>query len=90
MNPRAPEVELLVIAEIRAEVPGIGGRSPLNPSAASRRAQPRQEPTPASEERKPPVVCNALRAESFRFDDPYWDEVFDSYHNPTLRTCCRF
>ena len=25
---------------------------------------------------------------SFRFD-PYWDEVFCSYYDPTLRTCCR-
>jgi hypothetical protein len=29
-------------------------------------------------------------ADAFLFDDPYWDEVFDSYHDPTLRPCCRF
>jgi hypothetical protein len=23
------------------------------------------------------------------FDDPYWDDVFCSYYDPTLRTCCR-
>jgi hypothetical protein len=76
MNLRTPEIELPVVAEIQAEV--------------SRRAQPEQGGAPASEERTQPRACNALRAESFRFDDPYWDEVFDSYHNPTLRTCCRF
>ena len=25
----------------------------------------------------------------FLFDDPYWDDVFCSYYDPTLRTCCR-
>jgi hypothetical protein len=25
---------------------------------------------------------------AFRFDDPYWDDAFCSYYDPTLRTCC--
>lgn len=25
----------------------------------------------------------------FLFEDPYWDDVFCSYYDPTLRTCCR-
>jgi len=25
----------------------------------------------------------------FLFEDPYWDEVFCSYYDPTLGTCCR-
>jgi len=25
----------------------------------------------------------------FLFDDPYWDDAFCSYYDPTLRTCCR-
>ena len=24
----------------------------------------------------------------FLFEDPYWDDAFCSYHDPTLRTCC--
>jgi hypothetical protein len=37
----------------------------------------------------PPRSCEAPGAQPFLFDDPYWDEAFDSYHDPTLRTCCR-
>jgi hypothetical protein len=36
-----------------------------------------------------PRACDEPRPESFLFDDPYWDDAFDSYHDPTLRTCCR-
>ena len=24
----------------------------------------------------------------FLFEDPYWDDAFCSYYDPTLRTCC--
>jgi len=24
----------------------------------------------------------------FLFDDPYWDDAFCSYYDPTLGTCC--
>lgn len=24
----------------------------------------------------------------FLFEDPYWDDAFCSYYNPTLGTCC--
>jgi hypothetical protein len=27
-------------------------------------------------------------AESLRFDDPYWDDAFCAWWDPTLRTCC--
>jgi hypothetical protein len=23
------------------------------------------------------------------FEDPYWDDAFCSYYDPTLRTCCQ-
>ena len=49
----------------------------------------RPETEEAAEEQGKPL-CDELAAEPFRFDDPYWDDVFDSYHNPTLRTCCLF
>jgi hypothetical protein len=44
--------------------------------------EPAQTPGNAEERDK-------TRAGSFLFDDPYWDDAFDSYHDPTLRTCCR-
>lgn len=25
-----------------------------------------------------------------RFDDPYWDEVFDTLYDPTMRVCSAF
>jgi len=26
--------------------------------------------------------------QGFLFEDPYWDDAFCSYHDPTLGTCC--
>jgi len=49
------------------------------------------EPAPAGagtvEKRTQPRTCSDPGAEVFRFDDPYWEEAFDSYHDPTLRIC---
>ena len=89
MNPRTPEVEPPVVAEMQAEVPRIGRRSPACPAEPSRTAQPEREGAPAAEERGKPRACDEPGAETFLFDDPYWDEAFDSYHNPTLRVCCK-
>lgn len=52
-------------------------------------AQLKQERA-AVAERNPPSGCQDLASKGFRFDDPYWDDAFDSWHNPTLRTCCRW
>ena len=52
-------------------------------------AQPQQEGPGAAAEQKKPRPCEDLGSKGFRFDDPYWDDVFDSWHNPTLRTCRR-
>jgi hypothetical protein len=89
MNPRTHEVELSVVAETQAEVPRIGRRSPAGPTEPSGTVQPEREGARAAEERSKPRACAEPGAESFLFDDPYWDDAFDSYHNPTLRTCCR-
>ena len=56
--------------------------------AAQTPRRERQQPG-AAEEGKKPRACDEPEAVSFLFDDPYWDDVFDSYHDPTLRTCCR-
>jgi len=29
-----------------------------------------------------------VAAEGLRFDDPYWDDAFCAWWDPTLRTCC--
>lgn len=44
----------------------------------------------AAVEEGAPKACPDPAAKGFRFDDPYWDDAFDSWHNPTLRTCCRW
>ena len=90
MNPRAREVELPVVGETQTEVPRIGPESAAEPPGPSRTAQPEREEARAAEGRRKPGACGEAGAESFLFDDPYWDDAFDSYHNPTLRTCCRF
>jgi hypothetical protein len=28
------------------------------------------------------------RKRGFLFEDPYWDDAFCSYYDPTMRTCC--
>lgn len=58
----------------------------IGPARTARRR--RQKPRAAKERRKP-CARGEAEAQSFRFDDPYWDEAFDSYYDPTLRTCCR-
>jgi len=55
----------------------------------SRVIHPEQEGTRATEDPRNPRTGDEFGAKGFRFDDPYWDEAFDSWHNPTLRTCCR-
>ncbi len=83
MNPRTPEVGLPVVAEMQAEVARLGWRSPACPSEPSQVCEVMESREPGK-----PRACDEPRAESFLFDDPYWDDAFDSYHNPTLRTCC--
>ena len=90
MNPRAHEVALPVVAETQAGVPRTGQRSAARPAEPPRTTQTVEEGAPATEEQREPHACDEPGSESFLFDDPYWDDAFDSYHNPTLRTCCRF
>ena len=41
-----------------------------------------------AENEKKPEACKDIWKDGFRFDDPYWDDAFDSYHSPMLRVCC--
>lgn len=34
------------------------------------------------------VSENAATEQGIRFDDPYWDDAFCAWWDPTLRTCC--
>ena len=54
--------------------------------ANTRRRRP-AEPLIGSEE----AIKSAGRQpeRGFLFEDPYWDDAFCSYYDPTLRTCCR-
>ena len=45
------------------------------------------EPLIGSEEAVKSADRQAERG--FLFEDPYWDDAFCSYYDPTLRTCCR-
>lgn len=53
-------------------------RAARRPKRANQRRKSRNQPRRPDGETK-----------GFRFDDPYWDDAFDSYYDPTLRTCCR-
>ena len=48
----------------------------------------RQKPRAAKERRKH-RARGEVEVKPFRFNDPYWDDAFNSYYDPTLRTCCR-
>jgi hypothetical protein len=40
---------------------------------------------------QPPVPAGpdaGAEDEGLRFDDPYWDDAFCAWWDPTLRTCC--
>jgi hypothetical protein len=51
------------------------------------KASPEQPSEPAHPERTE-KRGERQEEEGFLFDDPYWDDVFCSYYDPTLRTCC--
>jgi hypothetical protein len=89
MNPRTREVELPVVAEAQAEEPWMERRSPARRTEPPGTVRTAREGVVAAEERGDPPACEEPRPEPFLFDDPYWDDAFDSYHDPTLRTCCR-
>jgi hypothetical protein len=84
VNHTTPEAEPPAAAEMQAEVPIAQPTSPARPTEASRV----DEGTEARETGGS-RVCDEFGTEAFRFDDPYWDDAFDSYHNPTLRVCCK-
>ena len=56
---------------------------------AKKASAPRRpaEPLIGSEEAANRADRQAERG--FLFEDPYWDDAFCSYYDPTLRTCCR-
>ncbi|MDP2948843.1 MAG: hypothetical protein Q8P22_04830 [Chloroflexota bacterium] len=58
-----------------------------NPDRGRGRRRAVERPSPGRDDQKsPPEAGQDERG--FLFKDPYWDEVFCSYYDPTLRTCC--
>ena len=57
----------------------------------ARKAKPVRAETmpqrPKAEEKAPPGD-QRQEERGFLFLDPYWDDQFCSYYDPTLRTCC--
>ena len=51
------------------------------PKAKAPRARPRPE-------KEAPPGDQRQEEKGFLFLDPYWDDQFCSYYDPTLRTCC--
>lgn len=58
----------------------------IGPARTTRRRGQKHQ---GAKERRKARACEQTKAESFLFDDPYWDEAFNSYYDPALRTCCR-
>ena len=57
----------------------------------ARKAQARKAKTPRlrpKSEKEAPPDHQGQEEKGFLFLDPYWDDQFCSYYDPTLRTCC--
>ncbi|MGH2795924.1 MAG: hypothetical protein ACRDKG_16660 [Actinomycetota bacterium] len=47
------------------------------------------EPETVTEERPArPEETSEAAEHGLRFEDPYWDDAFCAWWDPTLRTCC--
>jgi hypothetical protein len=64
--------------------------------AKPRRAKAKKARAPRAQTKKPQVASEEAAKsggdqdeQGFLFDDPYWDDAFCSYYDPTLGTCCR-
>jgi len=55
------------------------------------RVEASEPPAKRSRRRKTPTEISrpsTQESQGFLFD-PYWDEAFSAYYDPTLRTCCQ-
>ena len=46
------------------------------------------EPRPEQAETDGAAEHEEQDTEGLRFDDPYWDDAFCAWGDPTMRTCC--
>jgi hypothetical protein len=60
----------------------------MSPEMPGRAPSPTAQPEPENAVAAEHCACEDTGPGAFRFDDPYWDDAFDSYHSSTLRTCC--
>lgn len=60
-----------------------------------RRAKPKKARAPRAQTKERQIGREEAAKSSdrqdergFLFEDPYWDDAFCSYYDPTMRTCC--
>jgi hypothetical protein len=62
---------------------------PRRATAKKARAPRQRAKEPPGERKETAKSAHRQDEPGFLFEDPYWDDVFCSYYDPTLRTCCR-
>jgi hypothetical protein len=68
---------------------GMKRRAPtLKPKRRARTSHASRQPPDDRESRRDEAPVQNPCEAGFRFD-PYWDEVFAAYYDPTMGTCCR-
>jgi hypothetical protein len=63
----------------------------MKPAQKARKAKAPKAKTPRprrKSEKDAPPGDQRQEEKGFLFLDPYWDDQFCSYYDPTLRTCC--
>jgi hypothetical protein len=65
--------------------PSVAGSSPHPDNELVKQAQDLES---LPDEQRESESENAAPEQGIRFDDPYWDDAFCVWWDPTLRTCC--
>ena len=63
--------------------------TPLRAETKKARAPRRRAKERPGEPKEAANSAHRQDERGFLFEDPYWDDAFCSYYDPTLRTCCR-
>ena len=58
------------------------------PGREAKAPKPKTPPRRKKTNKEPPPGDQRQDEKGFLFLDPYWDDQFCSYYDPTLRTCC--
>jgi hypothetical protein len=60
----------------------------IDRAGTARRQTPRRRPHSKAPVRQKRLRQKTQTQQGFLFD-PYWDDAFSAYYDPTLRTCCQ-